>query len=250
MKLKANLHFHTADDPDHQIQYSLYQAIDKASSLGFSVLALTCHNYFAWTKKYADYAKQKGILLIPGIEIGIQRGEVSKEGLHLLILGCDKKAENIYTFDDVRKYKKQNPDIFIIAPHPYFYGNFSLKDELEKNIDIIDAIEQSWFYSKWFNRNKKAEKIAKKYKKPFISTSDTHFFDFFDKHYATINAKEKTQKAVFEAIKNNKFKNTTQPCKFWRDMILKQGIFTISDNIKQFFKKFYKKPKTSLDFSE
>ncbi len=250
MKLKTNLHFHTADDPNHEIEYSFYQAIDKTSALGFSVLALTCHNYFAWSKKYAEYAEEKGILLIPGIEIGINRGKVSKEGRHLIILGCDKDVEKIQTFDDVRKYKKKHPEIFILAPHPFFYGSFSLKDALEKNIDIIDAIEQSWFYSKWFNKNKEAEKMAKKYNLPYISTSDTHFFNFIDRHYATITTKEQTQEAVFESMRKKQFKNTTSPQNFLLDLMIIQGIFTISDNIKRFAKKFSKKPAANLDFSE
>jgi len=241
MKLKTNLHFHTADDPDHKIEYSLREAIDYSASIGFSVLAITCHNYFAWTKSYAKYAEEKGILLIPGIEIGIERGKVSKEGYHLLILGCQKDAENIQTFDDVRKYKKKHPEIFIIAPHPFFPGSFSLKKELEKNIDIIDAIEQSWFYSKWFNKNKKAKKIAEKYKLPYISTSDTHFLDFMNRHFATLNTKEQTQEAVFEALRQKNFKNTTKANSLLKDLLLRQGTFTLTDNIKQLKAGFQKK---------
>jgi predicted metal-dependent phosphoesterase TrpH len=241
MRLKTNLHFHTADDPDHKIEYSLREAIDHAASVGFNVLALTCHNYFAWTKSYAEYAEEKGILLIPGAEMGIERGKVSKEGLHLLILGCHKDVENIQTFDDVREYKKKYPDVFVIAPHPFFPGNFSLKKELEKNIDIIDAIEESWFYSKWYNKNKKAKKIADKYKIPYISTSDTHFLDFMNQHFATLNTKEKTQKAIFEAIRNKDFKNTTKEHSFIKDMLIRQGLFTISDNIRQLKTKLQKR---------
>ena len=231
MKLKASLHIHTSDDPEHALSYTTYDLIDKAKEFGFSVLALTCHNYFAWKKEYADYAKSRGIMLIPGIEVGILRGKVSKEGLHVLILGCNKDAENIYTFEDLRRYKEKHKDVFVIAPHPYFYGDFSLKRELEKNIDLFDAIEHSWFYSKWFNRNKKAEILAKKYNKPLIATSDTHFFTYFNKHYATLSVKEFSQKAVFDAISNFKFKNTTSPCNFLKDMILRYGIFYIQDKV-------------------
>jgi predicted metal-dependent phosphoesterase TrpH len=241
MKLKTNLHFHTKDDPDHKIEYSFRKAIDYSASVGFSVLALTCHNYFAWTKSYAEYAKEKGVLLIPGIEIGIQRGVISKEGYHLLILGCHKDVENIQTFNDVRKYKKRYPEAFVIAPHPFFPGSFSLKKELEKNIDIIDAIEESWFYSKWFNKNKKAKKIADKYKLPYISTSDTHFLNFINEHFATLHTKEQNQKAVFEAIRKKKFKNTSKAHSLIKDLLIIQGFFTISDNVKQFKTNFQKK---------
>ena len=233
MRLKTNLHFHTADDPDHKIEYSLKEAIDYSASVGFNVLALTCHNYFAWNKNYADYAREKGILLIPGAEMGIERGKVSKEGFHLLILGCHEDVENIQTFDDVREYKKKYPEVFVIAPHPFFPGNFSLKEELEKNIDIVDAIEESWFYSKWFNRNKKAKKIAERYNLPYISTSDTHFLNFMNQHFATIKTTEHTKEAVFEAIRQKDFTNTTRRHSLIKDLLIIQGYFTLTDNLKQ-----------------
>ncbi|MBI3671234.1 PHP domain-containing protein [Candidatus Azambacteria bacterium] len=229
MKLKTNLHFHSSEDPYHVIKHSLKEGIDKAASLKFDVLAITCHDFFVDTKDLENYAKEKGILLIPGIEIGIERGRVSKEGRHLLVLGCEKDAEKIYDFSDLRQYKKEHPEILVVAPHPYFYGNISLKDYLEKNIDTIDAIELSWFYSKIFNRNKKAENTAKKFNKPIIATSDTHFFDYMDRSFAFVETEEKTQKSVFEAIRKNKIENTTSPVNSIKDMLIRQCAFTIAD---------------------
>lgn len=233
MKLKTNLHFHTADDMEHKIAYSTKEGIDRAAVLGFEILALTCHNRFAYSEEYANYAKSKNILLIPGIEIGIERGKfLKKEGMHVVILGCDKEAENIRTFEDLTNYKKNRNEVLVLAPHPFFpvfYGNCSLQKQMEKNIGLIDAIENSWFYSKMFNSNKKSEQAAKKYNLPFISTSDTHFFDYMDKSYAVVETKEKSQSAVFEAIKNKNFTNTTSPLSFIKDMLLKQGVSTLTN---------------------
>jgi len=224
MKIKTNLHFHTNDDPSDPITYSMKEGIDKAVSLGFGALAITCHQKFAWTKEYDEYAKSKGLVLIPGIEIyaGTTFAEARR---HILVLNAQSDVEKVRTFDQLSAYKKEHPEVFVIAPHPYFYGNFCLKDFLEKHIGLFDAIEQSWFYSRWFNRNTKAKAVAEKYKLPFVSTSDTHFFDFLDTNYCTVDAENATSEAILFAIKMGKIENTTSPRNFWKDMVWRQGRF-------------------------
>ena len=208
MKLKTNLHFHSSEDPlDLFIKYDIYQGIDQAKKEGFKVLGLTCHNKFVYQTEFGDYAKKRGLLLIPGIEISINRG-------HILILNCDREAENIKTFADLREYKKKNPHIFIIAPHPcYFF--FSLNKDLIKNINIFDAIEYSWFSFLFFDKNKKAQRIAQKFKKPFIANSDTHNLKYLKKTYSVIHSKSLNVEAIFDAIKKNNFKNVTKKITFW-----------------------------------
>lgn len=226
MKLKTNLHFHSGDDPMDHISYTTREGIDRAASLGFGALAITCHQKVAWTEEYFEYAKSKGLLLISGIEVYI--GETRHDSKkHVLILNATKCAEKVRTWSELELYRKEHKDAFIVAPHPYFYGGFSLHSSLEKHIGLFDAVEQSWFYSEWFNRNEKGKAIAKKYKLPFISTSDTHYFDFLDTNFCTIDAKEATQAALFEAIRAGKFENTTSKRDFWREMIIRQGKFSL-----------------------
>lgn len=224
MKIKTNLHFHTADDDLDPITYSTKEGIDKAVSLGFGALAITCHQKFAWTEDYAEYAKSKGLLLIRGIEIYI--GETMADSRrHVLVLNATPDVENIRTFEALELYKGQHPEIFVVAAHPYFYGNICLKRFLEKYIYLFDGVELSWFYSRWFNRNVKGRLVAEKYKLPFIATSDTHYFDFLDTNYCTIDTDAVTPEALFSAIRAGKFENTTSPRNFWRDMVWQQGKF-------------------------
>lgn len=236
MKLKANLHFHTAEDPDEKtIQYNLYKGIDKAAALGFGALAVTCHRAFVATPDHQRYAAQKGIVLIPGVETNLdeQPNRPPRAGGHCLILNGNKDSEEVRTFEDLAFYRKQRPEIFVIAPHPYYYGNYSLKNNCEKYIYLFDAIEQSWFFSKkWFDRNPKAEAIARKYNLPFIATSDTHFFDFFDKSYAVVDVEEKTIPAIFQAIRAKQFVNIISPRNFWRDMVGGYGRYMFKNFLK------------------
>ncbi len=208
MKLKTNLHFHSKEDPLDIIKYDLFEGIDKMHKLGFKVLASTCHTKNVCTQEHIKYAKEKGITLIPGIEANIYEKGASKKS-HILILNCDTTANNIKTFDDLSEYKKNNPNILIIAPHPFFYGNYSLGNLLEKYINLFDAIEISWFYTKLFNRNKKAYMVAKKYNKPIIATSDTHHARYFNINFATLNSEKNNINDIFTAIKKQSFTNTT-----------------------------------------
>jgi len=210
MLLKTNLHFHTNDDPVERafIKYNSFEAVDEAAAKGFEVLAFTLHNLFHFPAELVEYAKGKNILLIPGIEKTI-------EGRHVLILNADKSSEQIETFADLTHYRAVKKDIFVIAPHPFFYGNISLKEKLAEHFQLFDAIEHSWFYTRFFNRNKQGEKLAKQYGLPFVALSDTHKFCLLENSYAVIDAKEKTTEAVFEAIRARAFENKTKPASFY-----------------------------------
>lgn len=200
MILKANFHLHTSEDPlDLFINYNVYEAIDRAKKSGYSVLALTCHDKFVYKKEYGKYAREKGILLIPGIEVEIKRG-------HVLILNATKEAEKVKTFAALKKYKEKNKKAFVIAPHPYF-GMFSLNGRLKKNIALFDAIEKNWFFTLGFNRNKKAREIAEKYSKPYIASSDTHNLKYLQKSFTLIEAPKLQTSSIFKAIREGQTQN-------------------------------------------
>lgn len=199
MILKTNLHFHTKED-DIGVHYDIYKAVDYAKEKGFDVLAYTPHRKFFFQEKYAEYAANKGVLLIPGIEMEIK-------GKHIIVLNCGKEIENIKSFQGLADYKSKNPQILILAPHPYVFSHKSLFSKLLENIDLFDAIEMSVFSNKIFNFNGHAKKIADKYGKPFVATSDTHFLKDMERGYALINAPERTPEAVLSAIKKGNFQN-------------------------------------------
>ena len=152
---------------------------------------------------------KKRILLIPGIEKTIQ-------GKHVLILNADIRAQNIKTFDDLKTYKQTKEDILVVAPHPYYPGTTSLGKKLEKNIELFDSIEYSWFHSKKVNRaNTKAVKMAEKHSLPLLGTSDNHLLRYFNRAYSIIDA-DKDIKSVMKAIKKNKIKVVSHGIEGWK----------------------------------
>lgn len=210
MKIKTNLHFHTAEDiHDPGISYTAEEGIREAARLGFGALALTLHERVGWTPSLADYARKHGLLLIPGIEknIGITRNGKR----HTLILNADHDAERVETYSDLARYRRARPDIFVIAAHPYFPGPTCHRHNTERFIHLFDGIEHSWFYARSWNKNIPAEHTANMHNKPFIATSDTHFYTFLDTDYAVIEAREHSIPALFEALRNGAFKNYTRP---------------------------------------
>lgn len=199
-KLKVQLHVHTKQDPVDNIKHTEKQKIDHAAKLGYDVMAITCHNVLIFNEDLKKYAEQKRILLIPAIEKSVEKR-------HVLILNADVEAQKIQTFNDLKLYKKNNPDCFMIAAHPYYPGWISLHDKLEKNIEVFDGIEYSWYHSKRINKyNRKAVEVAEKHDLPIIGTSDNHLLRYFDHTYSIVEAKDKSIEALFQALKE---KNVT-----------------------------------------
>ena len=238
MAMKTNLHFHTADDPQDFVPYTTEEGIDHAASLSFDALAITCHQKAAWTPAYAAYAAARGILLVPGIELNIRTRDLrirgrgrhdARRGRHLIILNCSKDAEYVRTFSDLADYRSAHPECLTLAPHPFSYGNFSLKKFLEQHIDLVDVIEHTWFYSPRFDRNKKAASVATRYRLPMIVTSDTHRLHNMETDYALIETEDKTIKALFDGIRGHRVINITRPKRVIREMAF-SGAMLVSKN--------------------
>lgn len=217
---------HAMGDPeDTFIKHTPEQLIDHAASYSFDVLAISCHGKVLFSKKLAEYARKKGILLIPGAEAWI-------DGKHVLIYNItQKELDRLKTFDDLRAFKKRK-DILVIAPHPFYPMANCLHEKLIENIDVFDAIEISHLYQAFMNFNRKAIKVAKQYKKPLVALSDTHMLWMFGNNYTWVDSK-KNVKSYFSAIRKGKVKPVHSPTllpKFVRELFWIAG-----DNIKRMF---------------
>jgi predicted metal-dependent phosphoesterase TrpH len=198
-KLKVQLHCHTAQDPLDFVGHSEKELINRAAKLGYDVLAISCHNVVIFNEDLMEYARKKRILLIPAIEKSIERK-------HVLILNADVSAQNIKSFADLKHYRQKRPECFVIAVHPFYPSTYSLMDKFEKNRELFDAIEYSWFHSKKINRyNKKAVRTAEKYDLPVIATSDNHLLKYLDSTYSFVES-EKNIASFFDAIRKKKIK--------------------------------------------
>ncbi len=174
-RYKVELHCHSIGDPIDRLNYTAKRAVDAAVENGVSVLAITWHRRIFDQPEIIDYARQKGLLLIPGVEAEIRRS-------HLLVLnvqpGDFRNPANI-TWDDVRALKKVKPNIFVIAPHPYYLLPSCLGTrKMNAGVDCIDAVEWCYLHLPLlpfsFTPNGLAEKWARQNSKRMIGTSDAH----------------------------------------------------------------------------
>jgi len=225
--LKSELHCHIDKDPEdsHFINYSAIDLINQAKKLDFKILGITCHNYVYSNPETDEYAKKNGILLLHGAELNL-------ESKHTLVYNItNEQIKKIKTFQDLKELKQIHPELFIIAPHPFHYFPNCLKNNILKYPDLFDAWEFSFFYTSWFNPNKKTAKLAKKHHQQLVGNSDVHFLKDLGKTYTLIELtpelstaelstelspepsaeKFPNQKDIFQAIKDGNLTIITTP---------------------------------------
>jgi predicted metal-dependent phosphoesterase TrpH len=233
MLIKASLHVHTKEDviDGKIINYNIYELIDHAHKFGFGVLAITTHQKCIVNDEHLRYASEKNILILPGIELAIDKRLFIHQDVVLFSPEINFKtdAEQIKNYEDLKKFKIKYSDAFILAVHPNF-GRFESMGarNLEKNIKLFDGIELSWFYSKKFDLNKKSLDIAKKYHKPIIATSDAHVLDYFSSDYCEIECQKLEGADIIRALKNGSIINHSRPKKFF-DLIRIFGQMKLKD---------------------
>jgi len=223
--LKCQFHTHVKGDTCDNVKHTAKELIKKAAALSYDVLAITTHNKIIFNKQLRKYAEKKGILLMPGTEF-----EIDKK--HILCLNAHSDILKVKNFKDLKNYRKKHPESLIIAPHPFFPGKVTLKKSLIDNIDLFDAIEISFCYTKQKNFNKKAIALAKRWKKPLIATSDCHVLDYLDISYCFINSK-KDISSIFKAIKQNRIKNHTKPLSWWKIGTILLRMFLVGKAVKK-----------------
>jgi predicted metal-dependent phosphoesterase TrpH len=206
--IKIDLHIHTLDDPKDAVDYSAHQLLERARALGFRVLAITLHDaVFDRPEVFADAAAM-GILLIPAAEMRLQGADVI-----VLNVSAEEMAE-LKSFDDLRRLRaRRGNSIFTIAPHPFYMFGGSIGARLLEEIDCFDAIEFCHFHMGLFNPNRRAKRVASRFGKPLIATSDAHRLHAFGRHYTSIPMPSAlTIENVFATLRSGPLRLTSPAC--------------------------------------
>jgi predicted metal-dependent phosphoesterase TrpH len=179
--IKLDLHIHTFDDPKDKLDYSAHELLARARRLGFSVLAITLHDAVFDQPKVFAAAQRLKILLISAAEMRIQ-------GADIILLNVNREdVAGLRSFDDVRQLRtRRGQSVFTIAPHPFYLLGGSIGKRLLDEIDCFDAIEVCHFHKGFFNPNRRAVRVAEKFGKPLIATSDAHQLSAFGRHYTSM----------------------------------------------------------------
>jgi predicted metal-dependent phosphoesterase TrpH len=100
----------------------------------------------------------------------------------------------------------------MIAPHPFYVLGGSIGPRLLEEIDCFDAIELCHFHKGLLNPNRRAAKVAARFGKPLIATSDAHRLHAFGRHYTSIpRLAALTAENVFAALRKGPLRLTSPP---------------------------------------
>jgi predicted metal-dependent phosphoesterase TrpH len=221
-KLKVDFHTHSADDPQDYINFSSTALIDRAHRLGFDALAITNHDIVTFSPELERYAAERGVLLIPGVELTLSHK-------HVLLINPDPAGcPALRTLEDLAKMEKQGR--LVVAPHPFYPGFKCLKSDLVTHISSFDAVEFSFFYSRTINCNEKAVSVARAHNKPLVGSSDCHNIWQMGLTSTLVEA-EKNIPAIITAVKEGKVEIRTTPLSLLA--MLRVGInFLLGDRLK------------------
>src|SRR5881227_2801093 len=208
--IKIDLHIHTLDDPKDAVDFSALQLLERARSFGFRVLAITLHDAVFDRKEVFADAAAMGILLIPAAEVRLLGADV------IVLNVTAEEIAQLKNFDDLRRLRsRRRNSIYTIAPHPFYIFGGSIGSRLFAEIDCFDAIEYCHFHIGLFNPNRRAKKVASRFGKPLIATSDAHRLHAFGRHYTSIpTPPELTVESVFAALRAGPLSLISPPCSF------------------------------------
>ncbi len=179
--IKIDLHIHTLDDPKDAVDFSAHQLLERARSFGFRVLAITLHDAVFDRKEVFADAEAMGILLIPAAEVRLLGADV------IVLNVTAEEIAQVKNFDDLRRLRaRRGNSIFTIAPHPFYVVGGSIGSRLFAEMDCFDAIEVCHFHFGPFNPNRRARRVATRFGKPLIATSDAHRLHAFGRHYTSM----------------------------------------------------------------
>lgn len=203
--LKADLHMHSREDPHDVLEHTALDLVDHAVREGYRVLALTLHGKLHFPPELPAYAAERGILMIPGVELYL-------DGREVLLLGATaEEVHSLRTLEELRTLKQRRGiDLLTIAPHPFYGLGQCIGEQLDEYAEMIDALELCHFYTAKWNPNRRAVEAARKLAKPLIALSDTHQLRWMGHHYCLLDA-EPTRESVFASIRAGRFQNVTRP---------------------------------------
>jgi hypothetical protein len=205
--MKVELHTHTADDPEDRIPHTTRELIDRAAALGYGALAVTLHDRWSGVDLHGEYARDRGITLIPGIERTIG-------GAHVLLINAPADAERVRSFEDVGALRRSS-NVLVVAPHPFYPLPNALRGALDQHADLVDAVEINSMYTRLVDFNRRAIRWAREHGKPLVGNTDLHRLSQLGTTWSEVDvAAHSGPDAIVDAIRAGRVRAETTPMTF------------------------------------
>jgi len=193
--MKCDFHIHTSFSSDSSL--SPKRLVEICLEKQIDCICVTDHNEIKGALQTLHFAFDKPLLVICGMEVKTERGDI-------LLLNLKKKIKNFSSFEELIK-KARKEKAFVVLPHPFAFpiAFRNPKEVVEKG--LIDAIEVE-NASSYSLANKMAKKLCQKFDFPFTAGSDAHHEIMVGKAYLEIEGENLKKEEIFERIKKRKAK--------------------------------------------
>ena len=169
--MRCDFHCHTRYSQDSRIHPA--EVVRRIANRGLEVVAITDHNTFSGVPEALAAAQEVNIIVIPGIEVRTEIGDIIGLFLTKEITSRDFKK----TVEEVRG---QNG--VVMLPHPF--KNHRITEEVMRQIDAVEIFNSRCSPKE----NRDAMDLASQFGKPGIFGSDAHMKREIGMGYCEIDA--------------------------------------------------------------
>lgn len=194
--IKTELHAHTDDDPSDRLPHSLRDLVDHAAALGYGAVAVTLHDRYYDPAPDCAYARERGVVLLSGIERTIARR-------HVLLVNFPADAAAVRSFDDLARLRARHPNGLVVAPHPFYPTRTALGQDLTTYAALFDAVEVNAMHTGLVDFNARAAAWARAHGKPLVGNTDLHLLDQMGTTYSLVDAEPEAD-AICDAIRRGR----------------------------------------------
>ena len=200
--VKLELHSHTSDDPRDRIPHTTRELIEHAARLGYGGLAITLHDRQLDIRPHLDYARERGIVLLRGIERTI-------EGRHVLLINFPDEAARVASVEELASLKARTNGL-VVAPHAFYPLPTALGPVIERFAPVLDALEWNAMYTRLIDFNRAAMRWAREHGKPLVGNTDLHVLAQMGTTWSEVDA-EPDADAICESVRAGRVTLRTQP---------------------------------------
>ncbi|HET7217185.1 MAG TPA: PHP-associated domain-containing protein, partial [Vicinamibacterales bacterium] len=160
------------------------------------VIAVTLHDRYYDPAPDRDYARERGITLLAGIERNIGRR-------HILLVNFPADAAAVRGFEDIARLRVRYPNGLVVAPHAFYPTPSALGSLLTPNAPLIDAVEVNAMHTGLVDFNTRAVAWARAHGKPLVGNTDLHLLAQMGTTYSMVDAEPEAD-AICDAIRRGR----------------------------------------------